>query len=102
MNKDLTYILHGRVPRGYGELPQHMGDYQRIAPGEQSERYLKLIGGQKMFGSVMKISHKYDNPVSFERGNKNAAKEYSKQISQSHRKDGPPIDKTPAKVNAEH
>jgi len=79
-----------------------MGGYQRIAPGEQSDRYLKLIGGQKMFGSVMKISHKYDNPTLVAGGNRNAAKETSKQISQSHRKGGPPIDKTPAKVNSEY
>ena len=60
MNRDLTYILNGKVPRKYGEMPEKMGDYQRIAPSEASERYLKLIGGQKMFGSVMKVSHKPD------------------------------------------
>jgi hypothetical protein len=60
MNRDLTYILNGKVPRKYGEMPEKMGNYQRIAPSEASERYLKLIGGQKMFGSVMKVSHKPD------------------------------------------
>lgn len=60
MNRDLSYILHSKVPRKYGEMPKKMGRYHRIAPSEASERYLKLIGGQKMFGSVMKVSHKPD------------------------------------------
>ena len=60
MNKDLTYILNGKVPRAYGEMPKKMGAYERLAPTEQSEKYLKLIGGQKMFGSVMKVSHKQE------------------------------------------
>lgn len=66
MNKDLSYILHDRVPRMYGEMPKNLGNYERIAPSENSEKYLKLIGGQKMFGSVMKLSHKQENnhPVS--------------------------------------
>ena len=46
------------MPRKYGELPTKMGDYERIAPTENSEKYMKMMGGQKMFGSVMKVSHK--------------------------------------------
>lgn len=45
MNRDLTYILHGKLPRKFGEMPTYMGDYERIAPSDASERYLKLIGG---------------------------------------------------------
>lgn len=60
MNKDLTYILHGQVPRKYGEMPKQMGFFERIAPSEASEKYLKLIGGQKMFGSIMKLSHRQE------------------------------------------
>ena len=60
LNRDLTYILHGKKPRVYGEMPALMGDYERIAPSEASEKYLRMIGGQKMFGSVMKMSHKAD------------------------------------------
>ena len=56
MNRDLTYILNGKLPRKYGEMPKMMGKFERIAPSQQSETYLKLIGGQKMFGSTMKIS----------------------------------------------
>ena len=60
MNKDLTYILNGKVPRKYGEMPKNMGYFERIAPSETSEKYLKLIGGQKMYGSIMKLSHKQE------------------------------------------
>ena len=58
MNKDLTYILHGQVPRAYSEMPKKMGNFERLAPCEQSDQLLKLIGGQKLFGSNMKISEK--------------------------------------------
>ena len=34
MNKDLTYILNGKVPRAYGEMPKKMGAYERLAPTE--------------------------------------------------------------------
>jgi tubulin polyglutamylase TTLL5 len=56
MNRDLTYILNGRVPRKYGEMPHRMGNFERIAPSPQCDQYLKLIGGQKMFGSLMKLT----------------------------------------------
>jgi len=55
MNRDLTYILNGRVPRRYGEMPARMGNFERIAPSPQCEQYLKMVGGQKMFGSLMKM-----------------------------------------------
>ena len=58
MNKDLTYILNGQMPRAYGEMPTYLGNYERMAPSEQSEQLLKTIGGQKMFGSAMKLSEK--------------------------------------------
>ena len=58
MNKDLSYILHGQVPRAYSEMPRNLGNYERLAPSDQCESYLKLIGGQKMFGSQMKVSEK--------------------------------------------
>ena len=58
MNKDLTYILHGEKPRKFGEVPKKLGNYERIAPSEASDRYLRMVGGQKMFGSIMKVSHK--------------------------------------------
>ena len=58
MNRDLTYILNGQMPRAYGEMPKCMGNFERIAPTEQSEELIKMIGGQKMFGSAVKISER--------------------------------------------
>lgn len=55
MNKDLTYILNGAVPRTFGEDPKLMGNYERIAPTEISDKYAKMLGGQKLFGSLMKV-----------------------------------------------
>ena len=56
MNKDLTYILNGTVPRAFGEDPEIMGNYERIAPSKVSDKYIKMVGGQKMFGSLMKVN----------------------------------------------
>jgi len=46
------------MPRGYGEQPKMMGNFEMIAPTVQSEEYMKLVGGQKMFGSSMKVSER--------------------------------------------
>ena len=62
MNRDLTYILNGRVPRKYGEMPSRLGNFERIAPSPQCEQYLKIIGGQKMFGSLMKMHELLPQP----------------------------------------
>jgi len=56
MNKDLTYILHGQLPRRVGEMPKMLGSYERIAPSELSEELIKMVGGQKMYGSTVKIN----------------------------------------------
>lgn len=56
MNKDLTYILNGAVPRAFGEDPEMMGNYERIAPSKMSDKYIKMVGGQRMFGSLMKVN----------------------------------------------
>ena len=56
MNRDLTYILNGAVPRAYGEEPKMMGNYEKIAPSKMSDKYIKMVGGQKMFGSLMKVN----------------------------------------------
>lgn len=37
MNRDLTYILNGRIPRKYGEMPKMLGNFERIAPSQMSE-----------------------------------------------------------------
>ena len=45
MNRDLTYILNSKIPRKYGDMPLNMGNYERLAPSDESERYLKIVGG---------------------------------------------------------
>ena len=55
MNRDLTYILNGYIPRAYGEDPKVIGNYKKIAPTKLSEKYIRLVGGQKMFGSTTKV-----------------------------------------------
>jgi hypothetical protein len=47
MNRDLTYILNGQMPRKFGEMPKMMGLYKRIAPSKTSEKYIKYLGGEK-------------------------------------------------------
>ena len=32
LNEDLTRILHGKMPRQYGEWPRHLGKYVRLCP----------------------------------------------------------------------
>jgi hypothetical protein len=47
LNADLAAILHGRKPRPLGQLPDHMGNYQRIAPGSEAfNRVMRLKLGQ--------------------------------------------------------
>ena len=58
MNRDLTYILNGQMPRGYGETPKMMGNFEMLAPNDQTDEWMKMIGGQKMFGSVSKVSER--------------------------------------------
>ncbi|GAB9469330.1 hypothetical protein Gpo141_00006611 [Globisporangium polare] len=40
LNEDLTEILQGKVPRAYGELPEHLGGYRRICPHTTSYNQL--------------------------------------------------------------
>ncbi|KAL7685314.1 putative tubulin-tyrosine ligase/Tubulin polyglutamylase, ATP-grasp, subdomain 1 [Plasmopara halstedii] len=32
LNEDLTAILRGKLPRAYGEMPQHLGKFRRLCP----------------------------------------------------------------------
>ncbi|GMF66635.1 unnamed protein product [Phytophthora fragariaefolia] len=41
LNEDLTSILRGKVPRGYGELPENIGNYRRLCP--QTTIYNQLV-----------------------------------------------------------
>lgn len=43
LNAELAGILYNRKPRAYGELPKHLGKYQRLAPDTTSyNRIVKL------------------------------------------------------------
>jgi hypothetical protein len=46
MNKDITYILDGKMPRLIGELPKNVGNYEVIAPSSMSESILKVLNGK--------------------------------------------------------
>jgi tubulin polyglutamylase TTLL5 len=41
-NDDLSSILGGKLPRQYGELPQKLGNFSRIAPGRSYDALLRL------------------------------------------------------------
>ena len=32
MNRDLTYLLNGAMPRSYGDLPKTLGKFEILAP----------------------------------------------------------------------
>jgi hypothetical protein len=42
LNQDLTKILHGKFPRQYGQMPEKLGRYQRIAPSKIYTKINKL------------------------------------------------------------
>jgi len=48
LEKDLSDILMGKIPRQYGEVPENMGNYQMLAPGTPYFDKLQGIVG-KMF-----------------------------------------------------
>jgi hypothetical protein len=33
------------MPRGYGEMPKQMGNFERLAPCAESDQMFKMIGG---------------------------------------------------------
>lgn len=47
-NRDISYILRGQTLRKVGEMPERIGNYERIAPSEKSDKYTKLIQGYKL------------------------------------------------------
>ena len=52
LNKDLTYILNGKSMRKVGEMPKFIGNYERIAPSEMSDRVVKIVQSYKIGGRV--------------------------------------------------
>ena len=39
----MGYILKGKRIRAYGEMPEKMGGFERLAPSEYSNKILKMI-----------------------------------------------------------
>lgn len=50
LNMDLTQIFRGKIPRAYGEMPNNIGQFERLAPTKESDYLIKITGGQKYFG----------------------------------------------------
>ena len=48
LNRDLNYILGGAKIRSFGEMPDFMGSFERVAPSEISERVEKIINSYKL------------------------------------------------------
>ena len=49
LNLDLNSIFKGKIPRSFGTLPEKIGNFERIAPSEYSNKLIKLAGGQREF-----------------------------------------------------
>ena len=41
MDIDLHAIFDGETPRQFGEMPRHLGNYERIAPGELCDSIMR-------------------------------------------------------------
>ncbi|KAL4466855.1 hypothetical protein ABPG74_010452 [Tetrahymena malaccensis] len=48
LNRDLNYILRGQKLRLFGETPAYLGQWQKVAPTEMSDKYLKIIQSYKL------------------------------------------------------
>ena len=49
LNMDLTEIFYGKVPRKYGEIPKDMGKFEMICPSKESDKLIRMTGGQKWY-----------------------------------------------------
>ena len=73
LNIDLTKIFFGKKQRNYGQLPKNMGNFERISPSKESEKLIKMVGGQKWFNNVKnyKNSNKNSNDKNYNNKNNN-------------------------------
>ena len=53
-------IVKSRFKPTMKRIPKIM---KQVHVYENSEKFMKMMGGQKMFGSVMKVSHKPESQV---------------------------------------
>ena len=51
MNRDLSYILDGKVMRKVGEMPKFLGNFEKLSPSEYTDKLVKLIQHYKVGGT---------------------------------------------------
>ena len=51
LNIDLTNIFKGKIPRKYGEEPKDMGRFEMICPNKETDKLIKMAGGQKYYNN---------------------------------------------------
>lgn len=51
LNLDLNNIFKGEMPRAYGEIPKSLGNFEMIAPSDESNYLIKITGGEKKFNN---------------------------------------------------
>ena len=51
LNIDLNNIFMGKVPRKYGEMPKDIGRFEMICPSKESDKIIKMAGGQKLYNN---------------------------------------------------
>ena len=51
LNMDLNNIFKGKLPRKYGEIPQDMGRFEMICPNKDTDKIIKMTGGQKFYNN---------------------------------------------------
>ena len=51
LNIDLTNIFKGKLPRKYGEEPKDMGRFEMICPNRETDKLIKMAGGQKYYNN---------------------------------------------------
>ena len=51
LNMDLNNIFMGKLPRKYGEVPKDMGRFEMICPNKETDKIIKMAGGQKFYNN---------------------------------------------------
>ena len=51
LNMDLNNIFKGKIPRKYGEIPKDMGRFEMICPNKETDKIIKMAGGQKFYNN---------------------------------------------------
>ena len=54
LNLDLNNIFRGKIMRKYGEEPKDMGRFEMICPNKDTDRIIKMTGGQKFYNNKKK------------------------------------------------